>query len=140
MQTVFVVDDYTLNADVLADILRLEGYDVQTFYSPFAAIEAAWTTPPDILITDFAMRGMDGLTLAVCLRGRNPGCKVIVMTADVWAMRDHPASRLFPVLEKPVEIEILLDRICSLDSNESESAEICNLNLPSPSLAENHSL
>lgn len=117
MRTVFVVDDHRLSADTLAAILRSEGYDVHSFYSPFEAVEAAVTTSPDVLITDFSMPIIDGLTLALCLRRRHPDCKVIVMSADVWAMRGHLASHLFPVLEKPVEVEILLDLIYSLDSN-----------------------
>ena len=140
MRTVFVVDDHRLSADTLGDILQSEGYNTCSFYSPFAVVEAAKTMPPDTLITDFSMPGMDGLTLALCLRGQNPGCNVIVISGDVGAVRGHPASHLFPVLEKPVEIAGLLSLICSLDNHESESSTICSADLPPSSFAEKHLL
>ncbi|MGA2961336.1 MAG: response regulator [Candidatus Korobacteraceae bacterium] len=140
MRTVFVVDDHRLSADTLGDILQSEGYNTCSFYSPFAVVEAAKTMPPDTLITDFSMPGMDGLTLALCLRGQNPGCNVIVISGDVGAVRGHPASHLFPVLEKPVEIGRLLDLIRLRDNNESQPGAICRVDLPLSSLAERHTL
>ena len=107
-RTVFIVDDQSLIADTLGLILQSEGYRTRTFYSPQAVIAAASETEPDILITDFLMPDMDGLTLALKIRALNANCTVLVMSGNVLAMDGHPARECFPVIEKPLPVPELL--------------------------------
>src|SRR5688572_24449128 len=66
---VLVVDDNTDAADTLADLLRIEGFDVSTAYSGDAALSRAKAFRPDVAFIDLNMPGMSGLDLARALRG-----------------------------------------------------------------------
>ena len=66
---VLVVDDNTDAADTLADLLRIEGFDVSTAYSGDVALSRAKAFRPDVAFIDLNMPGMSGLDLARALRG-----------------------------------------------------------------------
>ena len=64
---VLVADD---NADMRAYIGRLLGahWDVETVEDGKAAIEAIWENPPDLVVTDAMMPGLDGFGLLAAIR------------------------------------------------------------------------
>jgi CheY-like chemotaxis protein len=65
---VLVVDDYVDNVESMAMLLRLYGYDVDTAVGGPAALRAAWSNPPDVVLLDIAMPGMSGYEVAEQLR------------------------------------------------------------------------
>lgn len=69
---VFIVDDEYDIREFLQFNLKKEGFEVFPFDNPVYAFEALSTNLPDIIVTDWLMPGMDGLTF----------CKVIKMNAD----------------------------------------------------------
>lgn len=78
---ILVVDDETAARSALTELLREEGYEVQSAGDGFKALGRidAWT--PEIMITDLKMPGMDGIQLMEKVRERVPGLSVVVMTA-----------------------------------------------------------
>lgn len=56
----FIVDDEDENRDVLNSLLKEIGFDAQAFESGPLAIKAAREAPPDLLLLDINMPGMDG--------------------------------------------------------------------------------
>ncbi len=64
--TVMVVDDNVTNLQLLEMLLRMRGYEVQTFTRGQAALKAAASAPPDVILLDIAMPEMDGYE--VCRR------------------------------------------------------------------------
>jgi len=60
---ILVVDDEPSFCTVLSEILRSFGYNVQQAHDAHHAIELLKLTPPDLILTDVMMPGMDGLTL-----------------------------------------------------------------------------
>ena len=117
-RVIFVVDDQRLIADTLEAILRLEGYEARAFYSGAEAIAAASECAPDILVTDFLMPEMDGLTLALEVTALNSNCAVLVMSGNIMAMDGHPAQQRFPVLEKPLLIPDFLNLLKGISSQD----------------------
>jgi DNA-binding NtrC family response regulator len=78
---ILVVDDETAARSALTELLREEGYEVQSAGDGFKALGRldGWT--PHIVITDLKMPGMDGIQLMEKLRERIADVSVVVMTA-----------------------------------------------------------
>lgn len=108
---VFVVDDQAELAHVVAAYLEKNGLAVATFSSPLHALAAAASSPPDLLLTDFRMDEMDGLTLATKLKQSYPDCKMLIMSALAYDAISHPALREFEFLQKPLRISFVLDKV-----------------------------
>ncbi len=115
MPRVFVVDDEPAIAFTLAAILRLNGYDAESFVNPLEALEAIAANLPDLLISDVMMPEMSGVDLAVRLKEECPTCKVLLFsgqaeTADLLkAARENGHD--FELLPKPVHPAELLARL-----------------------------
>jgi signal transduction histidine kinase/ActR/RegA family two-component response regulator len=77
---VLVVDDNPDALDILATALAAAGAEVRTASSGAAAIRAWGDHPPDVLLCDLAMPGMDGFDLLANVR-----------RLDATAERDTPA-------------------------------------------------
>ena len=58
--TVLIVDDTPTNLAVLGDILREDGYQVFAAPSGEAALRIVERSPPDLILLDVSMPGMDG--------------------------------------------------------------------------------
>jgi DNA-binding NtrC family response regulator len=112
MQTrgrILIVDDETNARTALAEILRDEGYAVETAADGFKALPKLDEFSPELVLTDLKMPGIDGLELLHKTQARDPDCVVVVMTAHaaidsaVKAMREGAAD----YLTKPVNVEEL---------------------------------
>ncbi|MFO0818241.1 MAG: response regulator [Pirellulales bacterium] len=82
MPSVLVVDDAPVDRCLVEGVLKrnssLQVRSVSDVLSALRAIEAA---PPDIVISDLQMPGMNGLDLVTILRERYPGLPVVLTTA-----------------------------------------------------------
>ncbi len=65
---ILLVDDNRDAIDSMSLLLRLAGYEVRTAYDGWTALALARLHPPDVVICDISMPGMDGLDLARHLR------------------------------------------------------------------------
>ena len=63
MAVVMVVDDTQTARDMLATLLKLEGFETRTAGSAAEVLSGLANAPPDIMLLDITMPGMDGLTL-----------------------------------------------------------------------------
>src|SRR5690349_4402318 len=114
-RTVFVVDDESLIADTLAEILNDSGdFDAIALHGGESALELAQTTPPDILITDLVMPGINGIELARSIYSQYPKTRIVLLSGQAQA-RDlvkeanhegHP----FELWAKPIHPDLLLER------------------------------
>lgn len=111
-----VVDDEPIIRDTLAAILNAAGFAALTAFNGISALEMALLMPPQILITDLAMPGMDGLALAVAVTRAVPDCEAILFTGHASiceiAARMRALDCDFVTLLKPVHPVDLLDCIC----------------------------
>lgn len=79
---ILVVDDEATTRISLAELLRLEGYDVSTAASGEEALELVNRTPPfDLMVLDIKMPGMDGLQLTEVVQRHSPDTVIILLTA-----------------------------------------------------------
>lgn len=78
---VLVVDDESSARSALAELLREEGYEVQSAADGYKALGRVDTWDPDVVITDVKMPALGGIELMTKLRERLPEVAVVVMTA-----------------------------------------------------------
>ena len=77
---VFVVDDEMDIAKMLSVVLQIHLLDAVPFADPGKALEAARSSPPDYLISDIAMQGMNGIELATVFSQEIPACKLLLFS------------------------------------------------------------
>jgi CheY-like chemotaxis protein len=108
---ILVVDDNTDGADSLALVLGLSGHDVRTAYDGPAAVEAATSFLPEVVLLDIGLPGIDGYEVARRLR-KHPGLEEILLVALTGYGQDEDRRRAeeagFDVhLVKPVDASTL---------------------------------
>jgi CheY-like chemotaxis protein len=65
---IYVVDDEPDMVELLATVLKGEGYDVETYTDGRAALARVLEEPPDLLLLDLMMPDLDGFELLKLLR------------------------------------------------------------------------
>ncbi len=123
---VLVVDDEYVIADSLADILKHSGYAAISVYDGEAALETALTMPPELLISDVVLPGMNGIELAITIRRIFPDCKVILSSGQPSSARLLAAANAsghhFLFLTKPVHPTELLQHVAESLSQRKQPA------------------
>ena len=79
-KSILVVDDESAIADTIAKILTLSGYAATAAYDGNSALEAALLSPPELLITDVVLPGMNGVELAITIKRVYPDCKILLFS------------------------------------------------------------
>ncbi|MEZ0309025.1 MAG: response regulator [Ramlibacter sp.] len=82
MKRIFVVEDEPDIASVLVDYLRAAGYAPEHFADGAVALQAALAVPPDLVLLDLMLPGLDGLQVLKGLRERGD-LPVVMLTARV---------------------------------------------------------
>src|SRR5438105_3870292 len=112
---ILVVDDDVRIAASLRRALVYEGYEVEVAGDGPGALATARDRPPDLVVLDIMLPGLDGLE--VCRRLRDGGdAPILMLTA-----RDAPADRVRGLdtgaddyLVKPFDYDELLARVRAL--------------------------
>jgi PAS domain S-box-containing protein len=124
---VLVVDDDELNRRIVESVLMRRGHEVVTVSSGEAALRAAHEAPPDNVVSDVFMPGMDGFRLCMLWR-KDPALADIPLVFHT-SMFTSAADRAFALrlgaralLTKPMDPEKLLDAIEAAASAVGESA------------------
>jgi DNA-binding NtrC family response regulator len=112
---ILVVDDEANARTALAELLKEDGYVVETAADGFKALGKLADFSPDLVLTDLKMPGMDGLELLRKVRAHDEDAVVLVMTAfgavetAVTAMKEGAADYLTKPLNM-TELTLVLHR------------------------------
>jgi DNA-binding NtrC family response regulator len=126
---ILVVDDETNARNALAELLRDEGYTVETAPDAFKALPKLEEFAPDLLLTDLKMPGMDGIGLMRKAQEVDGEVSAVVMTAygavdtAVSAMRAGAAD----YITKPInfeELSIVLERALERRRMRAETGQL----------------
>jgi CheY-like chemotaxis protein len=111
VRSVLVVDDNVDAAWTLAHLLRQMGHRVDVAHDGPAALALASRAPPDVVLLDIGLPGMDGYEVARGLRGRadTGGARIVAVTgygqtADRLRAEQAGFDRL---VVKPVALDVL---------------------------------
>jgi DNA-binding response OmpR family regulator len=78
---ILIVEDHEDLADALRTNLRSEGYDAAVASDGRQALAMVRADPPDIIVLDLGIPGLDGLALLSRLRAEGHWCPVLILTA-----------------------------------------------------------
>ena len=81
MPRVLVVDDDLTVAEVVLGYLRRDGFEAAHAADGLAALAIAAAAPPDLVVLDLMLPGIDGLEVCRRLRAERPDLPVIMLTA-----------------------------------------------------------
>jgi len=110
---ILLVDDDTANLEMVADLLRGEGYTVVCARNGAEALACVVNAQPDVVMLDYVMPTMDGATMARNLRDNEDTRGVtIIMTSGLPEDMVRPRCQLYDVfLQKPYGADDLLKAI-----------------------------
>jgi CheY-like chemotaxis protein len=104
-----VVDDEPEVRRLLRDNIVRWGHVVDVAESGAACLDACAFAPPDVLLLDVAMPGLDGPTVLAALResGHEPPHVVLVSAVPAERQRDLAERFGVRVLSKPFDVDAL---------------------------------
>jgi two-component system, cell cycle response regulator DivK len=112
---ILVVEDNPLNRKLVRDVLQVAGYDVIEAQSGEEGLAVAQEDPPDLVLMDLQLPGIDGTETLRRLREGNLGPDVPVVAVTAFAMaedRERAALDGFDgYLEKPISVRALPGQI-----------------------------
>ncbi|MFN2389556.1 MAG: response regulator transcription factor [Actinomycetota bacterium] len=115
---VMVVDDTDHVRAMLVDMLELDGFNIVAQAASGAeAADAAERSDPDVIVMDYKMPGMDGLSAARAIKASRPAQQIILYTA-------YPD----PALEdeaREAGIAVTLGKVEGLNQLERHITELC---------------
>ncbi|MEV7245654.1 response regulator transcription factor [Streptomyces sp. NPDC093248] len=115
-QTVLLAEDDRAIRHALERALTLEGYEVTAVADGVEALAQAHRTPPDVLVLDVMMPGIDGLQVCRVLRAEDDSTPILMLTAlvetaDRIAGLDAGAD---DYVVKPFDVEEVFARLRAL--------------------------
>ena len=126
---VLVVDDNGDAAEALAELVRMQGHTAEIASDGPTAIEKARANPPEIVLCDIGLPGMNGYEVARALRaGRGRGMQLVALTGyarpeDQKAALEAGFDRHIAKPASPGEIEHLLGGGAPVARTRSDSRE-----------------
>jgi two-component system C4-dicarboxylate transport response regulator DctD len=127
--TIFVVDDDSDHLAALSDLVEVGGHTPLGFLRAEDAVAAAKTTPPDAILTDLRMPGMDGMGLIEAIMALGQDIPVIMLTGhgDVTAAVQAIQAGAEDFLEKPYDARHLLSVLSRTLRARATRAEVTRL-------------
>lgn len=114
--TILCVDDSSLNLLSYERPLKLQGAEVYIYENPHEALEFALTKHVDLVITDIAMPGMDGMDLLAQIKQVKPELVVIAVTGNAMSneIEEYKQRGFSFVLTKPFKANDLIKTVLSV--------------------------
>lgn len=110
---ILVVEDDPETRRFYTDALARGGFDVDQAHNGFQALEKALASPPDLMLMDIAVPGIDGIELCRRLRAAEPTRTVPILAITGYGDRRYPARVIDAganhVLIKPCDPDHLVD-------------------------------
>jgi two-component system, cell cycle response regulator DivK len=112
---ILIVEDNEKNLKLVRDVLQFEGYDVMEARSAEEGVPLATERPPDLVLMDVQLPGMDGVEALRRLRRISATASIPVVAVTAFAMKDDRARLLDAgfngYLEKPISARALGDQV-----------------------------
>jgi DNA-binding NtrC family response regulator len=110
---VLLVDDEFEFASALAERLQMRNYIVDTASNGLEAMALFHKSPPDVVILDLKIPGMNGIEILKSIKKFDPSIEVIILTGhgDIKSVEEGMKSGAFEYIMKPIDIGELTTKI-----------------------------
>ena len=110
---VLIVDDETNIVSSLHGILEDEGYQIDTADDGVEALEHVQSDPPDLVLLDIWLPGMDGIEVLKTIKTYHPEIEVLIMSGHGTIDTAVKATKLgaFDFIEKPFSLDQLVQSV-----------------------------
>lgn len=109
MARILLAEDDAATRDLVQRALGLDGHEVVVTQDGAEALEylRATAAPPDMLISDVQMPGVDGIALVEASLKVAPRLRVLLMSgfADELGRAEHLRSKIARIISKPFTLE-----------------------------------
>jgi UDP-3-O-[3-hydroxymyristoyl] N-acetylglucosamine deacetylase len=112
-ERILVVDDEANIVSSLKEILSDEGYNVSEAKDGLNALDMIRSDPPDLLLLDVWVPGMDGIEVLKTVKTYHPEIEVLVMSGHGTIDTAVKATKLgaFDFIEKPFSMDSLIQSV-----------------------------
>ncbi len=116
MARILIIDDSSFMRNRCAKILDGDGHEILEAADGLKGLQMATTNPPDCIVMDIIMPGIDGLKVLKTLRDQGSTVPVIILTADIQQAVHAQCLELGAnaVITKPPKKEELQDKIIEI--------------------------
>ena len=112
MPKILVIDDSAFHRQYVRGFLEEAGYEVEDFHpgSALEVLEKAKLFQPDLVLTDYVMPHVDGLTVVKMIRHYSAATPVVILSAFRDPRRDEKLKIHQPlwILNKPIKGDTLV--------------------------------
>lgn len=115
MSKVLYIEDHPAQRDILAQMLELNGYEVDTASDGQEGVEKTRAWLPDLILMDLRMPRMDGFEAIKIIRAEDKTSDIPIIAISAWASAKHKERALAAGANehftKPVDLNRLLTTI-----------------------------
>ncbi len=117
MAKILYVEDHPAQRDILAQMLELGGFEVETAADGKEGVEKAVSWLPDVILMDLRMPRMDGFEAIELIRKNEATANTPIIAISAWASGKH-RKRAMEVgatehFTKPVDLNRLMNTVKS---------------------------
>lgn len=130
-ERVLIVDDEKNIASSLKDILNDEGYEVSVAGDGLGALEMIQSDPPDLVLLDIWLPGMDGIEVLKTVKTYHPEIEVLIMSGHGTIDTAVQATKLgaYDFIEKPFSLDQLTQSVESVFKDKKKNQGTLDNNL-----------
>ena len=123
--TVLVVDDNPLNLELVNDVLTSAGFTVRQARTGEEALRSARELPPDLILLDIGLPGMDGYAAVRALKADPATRETITVALTAFAMPEDEArardAGFDAYISKPLQTRSLAETVTRLMAGRARS-------------------
>lgn len=115
-ERILIVDDEKNIVSSLKGILADEGYDISVADDGLDALDIIQSDPPDLLLLDIWLPGMDGIEVLKTVKTYHPNIEVLIMSGHGTIDTAVKATKLgaYDFIEKPFSMDLLTQSVQSV--------------------------
>lgn len=136
MKRILVVEDDSSYLELIKNVLKEHGYEVDGVTDPLVALEQVSKNTYDLVVSDYDMKIMDGIRLVKTIKNMQPMIRSIILTGypdeeseiaalegvvDQYIVKEKPMSVILKYIEKVLTTQLV---VASSETLVSESENI----------------